>query len=34
MDFPAAEGLHGDQESDTWFIAGELTGAPVVRLHS
>jgi predicted secreted hydrolase len=27
LDFPAAEGLHDDQESDTWFIAGELTGA-------
>ncbi|HEY1838841.1 MAG TPA: lipocalin-like domain-containing protein [Mycobacterium sp.] len=27
LDFPAAEGLHTDQESDTWFIAGELTGA-------
>ena len=27
MDFPAAEGEHADQESDTWFIAGELTGA-------
>jgi predicted secreted hydrolase len=26
MDFPAAEGEHADQESDTWFIAGELTG--------
>jgi predicted secreted hydrolase len=27
LDFPAAEGEHDDQESDTWFIAGELTGA-------
>ena len=27
LDFPAAEGEHADQESDTWFIAGELTGA-------
>jgi predicted secreted hydrolase len=27
LDFPAAEGEHTDQESDTWFIAGELTGA-------
>lgn len=27
MEFPAAEGVHDDQESDTWFIAGELTGA-------
>jgi hypothetical protein len=26
LDFPVAEGLHDDQESDTWFIAGELTG--------
>jgi hypothetical protein len=25
LDFPAAEGEHVDQESDTWFIAGELT---------
>jgi hypothetical protein len=25
LDFPAAEGQHPDQESDTWFIAGELT---------
>src|ERR1700761_8787370 len=24
LDFPAAEGEHPDQESDTWFIAGEL----------
>ena len=29
LDFPAAEGLHADQESDTWFIAGELTAATV-----
>jgi predicted secreted hydrolase len=27
LDFPEAEGLHDDQESDTWFIAGELTSA-------
>ncbi len=27
LDFPEAEGLHADQESDTWFIAGELTSA-------
>jgi predicted secreted hydrolase len=27
LEFPAAEGEHDDQESDTWFIAGELTGA-------
>ncbi len=26
LEFPAAEGEHADQESDTWFIAGELTG--------
>jgi predicted secreted hydrolase len=25
MTFPAAEGQHADHESDTWFIAGELT---------
>jgi hypothetical protein len=24
--FPAAEGNHPDCESDTWFVAGELTG--------
>jgi hypothetical protein len=24
LDFPAAEGAHPDQESDTWFIAGQL----------
>ena len=27
LDFPAAEGEHPDQESDTWFIAGELEAA-------
>jgi predicted secreted hydrolase len=27
LEFPAAEGAHADQESDTWFIAGELAGA-------
>jgi predicted secreted hydrolase len=27
LEFPAAEGEHTDQESDTWFIAGELTGS-------
>jgi predicted secreted hydrolase len=27
LEFPAAEGEHPDQESDTWFIAGQL-GAP------
>jgi predicted secreted hydrolase len=25
LEFPAAEGVHPDQESDTWYIAGELT---------
>jgi len=24
LDFPAAEGEHPDQESDTWFLAGQL----------
>ncbi|WP_204079367.1 lipocalin-like domain-containing protein [Mycobacterium riyadhense] len=24
LEFPAAEGAHPDQESDTWFIAGQL----------
>ncbi|MBO0883786.1 MAG: secreted hydrolase, partial [Mycobacterium sp.] len=27
LEFPAAEGAHADQESDTWFMAGELIGA-------
>lgn len=27
LEFPAAEGRHPDHESDTWFIAGELTTA-------
>src|ERR1700738_1849577 len=27
LDFPAAEGEHPDQESDTWFIAGPLSAA-------
>ena len=27
LDFPAAEGEHPDQESDTWFIAGQLSAA-------
>ncbi|OBI48963.1 secreted hydrolase [Mycobacterium kyorinense] len=27
LEFPAAEGQHPDHESDTWFIAGELTAA-------
>lgn len=26
--FPAAEGIHPHCQSDTWFIAGELTGTP------
>ncbi len=26
LDFPAAEANHPDCESDTWFLAGELTG--------
>ena len=26
LDFPAAEGEHAYYESDTWFLAGELTG--------
>lgn len=27
LEFPAAEGEHQDQESDTWFIAGQLDAA-------
>ena len=27
LEFPAAEGDHPDQESDTWFIAGQLDAA-------
>lgn len=27
LEFPAAEGEHHDHESDTWFLAGELTAA-------
>lgn len=27
LEFPAAEGAHPDQESDTWFLAGQLTTA-------
>ncbi len=27
LEFPAAEGEHPDQESDTWFIAGQLDAA-------
>jgi predicted secreted hydrolase len=26
LDFPAAEGMHPDFESDTWYLAGHLTG--------
>lgn len=26
LDFPAAEGVHPDYESDTWYLAGTLTG--------
>jgi hypothetical protein len=31
LDFPAAEGVHPDQESDTWFIAGKLDAAKTGR---
>lgn len=31
LDFPAAEGEHPDQESDTWFIAGQLDAAATDR---
>ncbi|OMC36180.1 secreted hydrolase [Mycobacterium colombiense] len=31
LDFPAAEGEHPDQESDTWFIAGQLDSADTDR---
>lgn len=31
LDFPAAEGEHPDQESDTWFIAGQLDAARTGR---
>ena len=31
LDFPAAEGEHPDQESDTWFIAGQLDAAETDR---
>lgn len=27
LEFPAAEGNHPDHESDTWFLAGQLTAA-------
>ncbi|OHV01775.1 secreted hydrolase [Mycobacterium talmoniae] len=31
LDFPAAEGNHPDHESDTWFLAGQLTAAAAGR---
>ncbi|MEB4211282.1 secreted hydrolase [Mycobacterium sp. 94-17] len=31
LDFPAAEGEHPGQESDTWFIAGQLDAAETDR---
>ncbi len=31
LDFPAAEGEHPDQESDTWFIAGRLDAVETGR---
>jgi hypothetical protein len=31
LEFPAAEGEHPDQESDTWFIAGKLDAAKTGR---
>src|SRR6185437_16481038 len=31
LEFPAAEGEHPDQESDTWFIAGQLDAAEADR---
>ncbi|OBH50697.1 secreted hydrolase [Mycobacterium sp. E2479] len=31
LNFPAAEGEHPDQESDTWFIAGQLDAAEIDR---
>lgn len=31
LTFPAAEGEHPDQESDTWFIAGQLDAAETDR---
>ncbi|OSC22264.1 secreted hydrolase [Mycobacterium vulneris] len=31
LDFPAAEGEHPNQESDTWFIAGQLDAAETDR---
>lgn len=31
LEFPAAEGDHPDHESDTWFLAGQLTAAAAGR---
>ncbi|MBW0020135.1 MAG: secreted hydrolase [Mycobacterium sp.] len=31
LDFPGAEGEHPDQESDTWFLAGQLDAADTGR---
>lgn len=31
LEFPAAEGEHPDQESDTWFLAGQLAAAETDR---
>lgn len=31
LQFPAAEGEHPDQESDTWFVAGQLEAAETDR---
>lgn len=31
LEFPAAEGVHADQESDTWFLAGQLDTAGTSR---
>jgi predicted secreted hydrolase len=31
LEFPAAEGEHPDQESDTWFLAGQLEAAETGR---
>lgn len=31
LEFPAAEGEHRDQESDTWFLAGQLEAAGADR---
>ncbi|OBG75540.1 MULTISPECIES: secreted hydrolase [unclassified Mycobacterium] len=34
LEFPAAEGEHPDQESDTWFIAGQLDAAGTDRSYA